>query len=280
MAKGRRLISETLKKMDMAIQILDARIPQTSMNPLLNRMLKGKPGLFILNKADLADTEKTRAWARFLKKENREILICEKNRKEKDRLLSRTCRHFFREKTWIDKRPIRALVVGIPNVGKSSFINDVSRSRKTAVGKNPGKTRDLKQIHVSSRLDLFDTPGMLWHKFSEKKTGIKLALLGAINPDILPVYEMALYLLEHLPELQEAPFRKELQKRYGIQTENTPEEVLEAVARTQGALRKGGLPDLDRASQIILTDLKEGRLGRISLESPGHPIPGESERLE
>ncbi len=182
MAKTKRLILENLKRVDVVIEVLDARAPLSSRNPLLRQITASKPRLAVLNKDDLADPVATVLWADQFRGEGHTlpVQISATTRKGLDSI-PRTCRELCRGASWLSRRPVRALIAGIPNVGKSTIINALSRKRKAEAGATPGLTRDLRRIPITGKFELFDTPGLLWHKFEDPLTGLILAYLGTVK---------------------------------------------------------------------------------------------------
>ena len=186
----KKLIAENLKKVDMVVEILDARAPLASRNPLLDVLTKGKPRLILLNKADLADPELTKQWMDWLSKgaDVRAVAVNSKNRRSL-KSVPGECKKLFAGKKWVNRRPVRTMVVGIPNVGKSTVINTLTGKKKAAASNKPGVTRDMQHVNVSRELQVLDTPGILWHKFDDPIVGLKLAVLGSIKDAILHIDE-------------------------------------------------------------------------------------------
>lgn len=266
MAKTKRLIKDNLKRVDVVIEVLDARAPLSSGNPLLRQITAGKPRLAVLNKDDLADPDATVLWADSFRSEGRvlPLRVSAATRKGID-AIPKQCRELCRGANWLQRRPVRALIAGIPNAGKSTIINALSRRRKAEAGATPGLTRDLRRIPVSRQFELFDTPGMLWHKFEDPRTGLILAALGAIKETILPDEEVTgeflAYMSRRYPSLLAGRYRLD-------DLPADPHELVELVGRRRGCLQAGGKVDLPRTSQIVLKDLREGKFGPLSLEWP------------
>lgn len=250
MAKTRKMISESLKLVDGVINLVDARLPASSQNPLLYELTGHKPTMLVLAKADLADPEKTRLWL----DKGDALAVSLRDNKSKQQLLD-FIQGFLDgklRKRFI--RPWRVMVVGIPNVGKSTLINLLAARRSAKVGDRPGITRTRQWIKISGDLDMLDTPGILWPKLEDRSTSYKLAAAGCIRDEILPLADVAKWLLAFLDK--EYPHTLERFERGG----------LEGVAEKMGALGKGGSLDVDKAAELFLRDFRAGRLGRITLD--------------
>ncbi len=266
MAKTKRLIKENLKRVDVVIEVLDSRAPLSSGNPLLRQITEGKPRLVILNKDDLADPQATDLWANHFRKEGKVVplRVSAATRKGIDSI-PKQCHELCRGAKWLQRRPVRALIAGIPNVGKSTIINSLSKRRKVEAGATPGLTRDLRRIPITRQFELFDTPGMLWHKFEDPRTGLILAALGAIKETILPDEEVTGEFLAYMSRR----YPTMLAERYNLdEIPDNPHDIVELVGRKRGCLQAGGKVDWPRTCQIVLKDLREGRFGRTSLEWP------------
>jgi len=267
MAKTKKQITEYLRKVDILIEVLDARAPEASTNPLLARLTENKPKIVLLNKDDLADPDVTKKWYDIFISDGRTIPIAvsASSRKGLDKITA-ACINLTRGARWHKRRAVRAMIAGIPNVGKSTIINSISRRRKAEAGATPGLTRDLRRIPVNRQLELFDTPGLLWHKFDDPVTGLILASLGALKETILPEEEVTGAFLSFMAEV----YPERLSRRYKLEnTDLSSHELVEMVGRRRGCLTGGGKIDFSRTSQIVLKDLREGRFGRITLEWPG-----------
>lgn len=253
MAKTRRLIAESLKLVDGIIHLADARLPQSSQNPLLYELAGNKPTMLILAKADLADPERLLPW----QIRTDALSVSLRNNKDKQKLLSFIHKYLDQNLTKRYARPWRVMVVGIPNVGKSTLINLLAGRRSAKVGDKPGITLTKQWIKISEHLEMLDMPGILWPKIEDRTAGLKLAASGCIKDEILPVPDIAKWLLSYLAEA----YPHALRDRYG-----SPQVTLGLVAEKMGSVRKGGELDLDKAADMLLRDLRSGRLGRISLE--------------
>lgn len=266
MAKTKRLILENLKRVDVVIEVLDARAPKSSGNPLLRQITESKPRLVVLNKDDLADPMATRLWAARFKEEGRTlpVQISASTRKGLS-MITRSCLELCSGAKWLSRRPVRGLIAGIPNVGKSTLINALSGRHKVTAGATPGLTRDLRRIPINNQLEIFDTPGLLWHKFEDPLTGLILASLGAVKETILPDEEVTGEFLYYMSRC----YSEALAERYKLsEIPETPHDLVEAVGRKRGCLIAGGKVDWPRTCQMVLKDLREGRFGGVSLEWP------------
>lgn len=272
MAKALREISERIKVVDIVIEICDARAPLSSINPELFNIIKNKPRIMILSKKDLADENITKSWLKYFEEKGYIALAMNLNKDNLEVIfnISKVC---LKEKIEKDKRrglkpqPIRALVVGIPNVGKSTFINKLSKRKATNVGNMPGVTKAQQWIKIKNDFELLDTPGVLWPKFENQEIGTKLALIGTIKQDILDKSNLAYSLLNYL-FIEHPEF---LTNRYGIELVdefNDENEIvlLERIGRKRGLLKAKGEVEINRVEEIILKEFKEGLMGRYSLE--------------
>ncbi len=266
MARGKRLIRDNLKKVDLVIDVLDARSPKASSNPLLYELTSSLPHVLVLNKEDLADPKATRAWQERWTGNKRLLPVCvSASNKRGVQAIERACLELCQDAPWRHRRPVRALIAGIPNVGKSTLINAMAGRRKVDSGAMPGLTRDLRRVPVSRNLEIFDTPGMLWHKFERPADGVVLAALGAIKETILPDETVLRNLLRYLQQV----YPELLAQRYLLAPlPSDPQELLEAVARRRGCLLPGGRVDEPRICAAVLKDLRQGRIGRVSLQWP------------
>ncbi|GGE16462.1 ribosome biogenesis GTPase A [Marinithermofilum abyssi] len=272
MAKARRQVEEKLKQVDMVFELLDARLPLSSRNPMIDELVRRKPRVILLTKSDLADPEATRAWSEHFRANDIQVLpidtLSGKGIKKITAVSQDLMKDKFEdmEKKGIRRRRIRAMVLGVPNVGKSALINRLAGRSAAKTGDRPGVTRSQQWIRVGNGLELLDTPGILWPKFEDRRVGLRLAVSGAIREDILPVEEVALFLLEYLA----SRYGSLLEERYKLKptAESDPLALLEEVGSRRGCMRKGGELDLEKAAEVVLRDLRSGRIGRVSLELP------------
>ncbi|MFB5759752.1 ribosome biogenesis GTPase YlqF [Paenibacillus medicaginis] len=276
MTRARRQIQEKLKLIDLVIELIDARLPLSSRNPMIDEILQGKPRMIIMNKADLADAAVTQQWIAYFKEQGQTALPVDAQTGTGIKDIPVQAKVLLKEK--IDRqiakgmkpRPIRALIVGIPNVGKSTLINRMAGRSVAATGDRPGVTKAQQWIR-SGEIELLDTPGILWPKFEDQNVGYRLAVTGAIKEEILNVEDIAFFAVKYLVSYywDAMAERFELTERPG-DSEN-PEEivgVMEAIGRKRGCIVSGGRVDLEKASSVLLRDLRAGKLGRISLEAP------------
>ena len=271
MTKARRAMEESLKLINLIIELTDARMPASGRNPDIDKMGNGKFRLILLNKADLADPAVSAAWQEYYRKQGIACILLDSRKSDGMKQIRNTilevCKEKFERdrKRGIKNRPVRAMVTGIPNVGKSTFINSFAKRSAAKTGNKPGVTRGNQWIRLNDKVELLDTPGILWPKFEDPEVGVKLALIGTINDEILSQYELALRGIEYL----KAAYPDALPSRYeGLTPDRGNEETLAEIAQIRKCLKKGGEPDTDKAARLFLEDLRSGRFGRISFEKP------------
>ena len=279
MAKTKRQIIEDLKIIDVVVELLDARIPISSRNPDIQTITKNKRKIILLDKSDLADESVNTKWVQFFSKETITILTDANSGKGINKL-TKTIDDLMKEEKERQavrgriNKTIRVMILGIPNVGKSSLINRLSKKNTTEVGNRPGVTRQKQWIRISQNQELMDTPGVLWPKFGSKEISLNLAYTGTIKDDLLPRTEIAYELLKKLYN----EYKENIKMRYKI-TEDELKEIeniednfiyalMKLIAKKRGALVSGGIPDDEKVARIILDDFRNGKLGRISLERP------------
>lgn len=272
MKKARQLVEENLKLVDVVVELLDARIPGSSANPMLREIIEEKPRIVALNKMDLADEKTTKLWLSYFRgqglwttaldsttgKGMRELLalIAEAARYKTEKLMSKG----------VAARKARVMILGIPNVGKSSLINRLAGAGKAKTADKPGVTRARQWIRIGAKADLLDTPGILWPKFEDKEVGLKLAFTGAVNDEIYDMESVARLLLGIL--LRDYPERLQVRfKLKQIVSENI-DEFMEVIGRKRGCLLKGGAIDMEKVYHILLLEFRMGKFGKISLETP------------
>ena len=265
MYKANKQIKEVLPQVDVVIEILDARIPFSSENPLLQTLRKDKPCIKVLAKSDLADPDKTALWQHWLEQEKGvKTLALSIHQPENFQQLPKLCRKIAGQKIQQDK-PIHAMIMGIPNVGKSTLINIIAGRTIAKTGNEPAITKAQQRIFLDSGIQLSDTPGVLWPNLENKNSGYRLATTGAIKDTAMEYTDVALFAAEFLLEA----YPQRLEQRYQISPlPKTDLEFLEAIGKKRGCLRSGGNIDLDKAARILLMELRDGTLGRITLESP------------
>ena len=268
MTKAVRQMKEDIKLIDLVIELLDARIPLSSRNPDIDDLGKNKARLVLLNKSDLADETDNNKWIQYFK--DKGIIALKINSKNKQGIkeINNAVQIACKEKIERDKkrgiinRPVRAMVVGIPNVGKSTFINAYAGRAAAKTGNKPGVTKGKQWIKLNKNLELLDTPGILWPKFDNQTIGMHLAFIGSINDNILDVTELAYQLVKLLA----TTYPKVVVERYKIEGHEDPLQVMYQVAEVRGCKLKGNQPDHEKTSKIIMDDFRAGKLGRITLD--------------
>lgn len=269
MAKARRLMQEDMKMIDLVIEIVDARVVRSSRNPEIDKLAGQKSRLLLLNKSDLSEDSENARWIQYFAAQNIGVVALDARTRTQMKKVVAAAQEACKEKIERDKRrgilnrPIRAMVVGIPNVGKSTFINSFSGKSVAKTGNKPGVTKGNQWIRIDSKLELLDTPGLLWPKFEDPIVGMHLAYIGSINDDIINKEELCMHFIEELL----VRFPDALTKRYDVACEGKkPHEIMEEIAVEKSCLVKGGDPDLKRVANMILDDYRSGRLGKISIE--------------
>lgn len=281
MAKTRKQIAEDLKLVDIVVEILDARIPISSQNPDIKQITQNKKKIIVLNKYDLADEKENQKWVEYFNKKDQKAILVDaltgKGINETIRLIQKEMEEDL--KKIADKgrigRKIRVMIVGIPNVGKSSFINRIAKKTSAEVGNKPGVTKQKQWIRINDKIELLDTPGVLWPKFESEEVGMHLAITGTIKDDILELTEIAYTLTKFLLE----NYRENLVQRYSLNekqieeilNQDQPEneniyEIMQLIGKKRGAVASGGRIDDDKTSKIILDDFRSGKLGKITIE--------------
>lgn len=270
MTKAKRMMQEDIKLIDLVIELVDARIPLSSRNPDIDELGRNKARLILLNKSDLADDKYNEAWSQYFQK--RGFFVVKINARSGQGLktingvIQQACKEKIERdrKRGILNRPVRAMVVGIPNVGKSTFINSYAGKACTKTGNKPGVTKGKQWIKLNKTLELLDTPGILWPKFENQAVGLRLALIGSIKDEILNVDELALELIGLLQKY----YPGMLSRRYEVEERHVCYETLQEIARRRNCLQKGGELDFPKASAILLEEFRNGKIGKITLEFP------------
>ena len=268
MTKAMRQMKEDIKLIDLVIELLDARIPISSRNPDIDNLGKNKARLVLLNKSDLADEAQNNKWIQYFK--DKGIIALKINSKNKQGIkdINNAVLTVCKEKIERDKRkgiknrPVRAMVVGIPNVGKSTFINAYAGKNCAKTGNKPGVTKGKQWIRLGKNLELLDTPGVLWPKFDDQKIGLHLAFIGSMYDNNLDMAELAYQLIKEVSKTYPEAFLN----RYGIVGDEDPLQVMYQVAEVRGCKLKGNKPDLDKTSSMIMDDFRSGKLGRITID--------------
>lgn len=281
MAKTRKQITEDMKLVDVVIEILDARIPISSQNPEIKQITQNKKKIVVLNKCDLADENDNKKWMEFFVKQGIRAILVDSNTGKGVNEVGRQVQNVMADelKKFADKgrigRKIRVMVVGIPNVGKSSFINRIAKKNSATVGNKPGVTKQKQWIRINNYIELMDTPGVLWPKFESEEVALNLAFTGTIKDDILEVTEIAYHLTKFLLE----NYRNNLLERYSLSENSVDEilsqdqdenqniyEIMQLIGKRRGAIMAGGNVDDEKTSKIILDDFRSGKIGKITLE--------------
>lgn len=270
MTKARRMMQENIKLIDLMVELVDARVPYSSKNPDIDELARNKSRLIILNKADMADAQVTKEWEAYYKEKGFFVAKVNSQKgtgiKEVKKLIEEACREKKERdrKRGILNRPVRAMVAGIPNVGKSTFINSFAGKACAKTGNKPGVTKGKQWIKINKNVELLDTPGILWPKFEDQEVGLRLAWIGSIKEEVLNTTELAVELLGFLKEQYPGVIRE----RYGVEEEAEPVQILEKIAEIRGCLMKGNQVDVEKAGLLVLDDYRSLRLGQISLERP------------
>lgn len=270
MTKAKRMMQEDMKLIDLVIELTDARVPLSSRNPDIDELGKNKARLILLNKSDLADERQNEVWAAYFKEKGYFTAKIDARSGAGMKQIQEIIREASKEKTERDRkrgilnRPVRAMVVGIPNVGKSTFINTFAGKACAKTGNKPVVTKGKQWIRLNKNVELLDTPGILWPKFEDQSVGLKLAVIGSIKDELLQTEELAMWIISFL----RGRYAGFLSKRYQIEELGTEPEILEKIAFARGCRLKGDLPDYQKAAALLVDDLRSGKLGRITLECP------------
>lgn len=272
MTKTKRMIGENLKLVDLVVEIIDARIPISSRNPDLDGLLGEKPRLIILNRADQADPVKNKEWSNWFRSKGVSVLQTDCKTGAGVKQFAPVTKSILKEQIarWAEKgqvgRPVRAMVVGVPNVGKSTFINQIARRKSAKAQNRPGVTRGKQWVTVDNDLELLDTPGILWPKFEDQTVGFHLAFTGAVKDDIMDLETLA----SHLIKVLAARYPDAIQARYKVVVPAQIQEwqLLEEAGRKRGFLISGGEVDTERMARVLLEEYRSGKLGRFTLETP------------
>ena len=271
MTKAKRAMKEDVKLVDLVIELVDARAPLASRNPDIDSLAAGKGRVILLNKADLASEKANAVWITYFESQGFQVMKIDARAKATLKQLNALIQEACKEKIERDRRrgilnrPVRAMVVGIPNVGKSTFINSFAGKAAAKTGNKPGVTKGNQWIRLTKQVELLDTPGILWPKFEDQRVGLLLAFLGSINDEILEKDELASELADYLRNITPGL----LKERYGIEEDGKkPYELLDEIAAARACLTKGGVNDLTKAARLLLDEFRGGKLGRITLEMP------------
>lgn len=271
MAKARREVEEKLKLVDFVMELVDARAPLSSQNPMLQQVLQQKSKMVVLMKKDLADNRQTEEWISYFKERSIPAIAINVNDKSDIKKVIQLAKDLGQEKLdklikkGIQPRPSRAMIVGIPNVGKSTLINRLANKKIAKTGDRPGVTKQQLWIKVKKDFELLDTPGILWPKFEDELVGYRLAAIGTIKDQLLSMQDIVAFVISYLQK----HYPERLEERYPIDRDMTDMwEIFEAIGKQRGALESGGSVNFEKVSDLVIRDLRTGRLGNITLENP------------
>ncbi|MCT4618592.1 MAG: ribosome biogenesis GTPase YlqF [Marinisporobacter sp.] len=271
MKKTKELIQQNLKLVDVVVELLDARVPISSRNPQIDEIIIGKPRVIVLNKSDLANSKVTNEWVRYFKSEGiHAIPVNSMNGSGLDKLMAEleaTVKEKMEKRIekGMRRRPVRAMIVGIPNVGKSSIINRLTGKKSAKTGDKPGVTRGKQWVRLKGNIELLDTPGILWPKFEDQNVGLKLAFTGSIKDEILDIETIALRLIEYLGE----KYPEYMIERYKLkEIEEDGLMNMESIAKNRGCIMSGGRIDYTRVANIVMDEFRSAKIGKITLEAP------------
>ena len=270
MTKAKRMMQENIKLIDLVIELVDARIPVSSRNPDIDELGKNKARLILLNKSDLAEERWNDAWAEYFKAKGYSVVKVNSKRgggiKSIQGVIQEACKEKIERdrKRGILNRPVRAMVVGIPNVGKSTFINALAGKACAKTGNKPGVTKGKQWIRLNKNVELLDTPGILWPKFEDQKVGLKLAFIGSIKDEILNTEELAAELITFMNQ----HYAGVLEEKYNIEKNEDPYVMLSSIAESRHCLVRGNELDCEKAAILLMDDFRNGRLGRLTVEYP------------
>lgn len=270
MTKAKRMMQENIKLIDLIIELVDARIPMSSRNPDIDELGKNKARLILLNKSDLAEEKQNDAWVEYFKAKGFSVVKVNSKKgggiKSIHGVIQEACKEKIERdrKRGILNRPVRAMVVGIPNVGKSTFINALAGKACAKTGNKPGVTKGKQWIRLNKNVELLDTPGILWPKFEDQTVGLRLAFIGSIKDEILNTEELAAELIQFMKK----NYRGVLSEKYAIIEVDDPYQCLADIAKSRHCLLRGNELDTVKAATLLIDDFRDGRLGRITLEFP------------
>ena len=271
MTKAKRAMQEDIKLIDVIIELVDSRVPFSSKNPDIDTLANGKSRILLMNKYDLADKAVSDKWTKYYEEKGYFVAtVNSKNGrgvKAVNDVIQKACKEKIERdrKRGILNRPIRAMIVGIPNVGKSTFINSFAGKACAKTGNKPGVTKGKQWIRLNKNVELLDTPGILWPKFEDQQVGLNLAFIGSIKDELDNIYELSLLLLDYLIK----NYPDAVADFYEIENSDSNNELLERIAIKRGCIKSGAEYDLDKAAKCLVDDFRNGRIGKISLEIPG-----------
>ena len=271
MTKAKRMMQENIKLIDLVIELVDARVPMSSRNPDIDELGRNKARLILLNKSDLAEEKQNDAWVEYFKSKGFSVVKVNSKKgggiKSIHGVIQEACKEKIERdrKRGILNRPVRAMVVGIPNVGKSTFINALAGKACAKTGNKPGVTKGKQWIRLNKNVELLDTPGILWPKFEDQTVGLRLAFIGSIKDEILNTEELATEIIQFLKKY----YVGVLAEKYAIIEDDDPYQCLADIAKSRHCLLRGNELDTEKAATLLIDDFRDGRLGRITLEFPG-----------
>lgn len=270
MTKAKRMMQENIKLIDLVIELVDARVPISSRNPDIDELGKNKARLILLNKSDLAEDKWNDAWAEYFREKGFSVVKVNSKKgggiKSINGVIQEACKEKIERdrKRGILNRPVRAMVVGIPNVGKSTFINALAGKACAKTGNKPGVTKGKQWIRLNKNVELLDTPGILWPRFEDQEVGLKLAFIGSIKDEILQTEELAAELVKFMNE----NYPGVLESKYNVEEDTDPYGMIAKIAKSRHCLVRGNELDTEKASVLLMDDFRNGRLGRLTLEYP------------
>ncbi len=270
MTKAKRQMQEDLKLIDLVIEVIDSRIPYSSRNPEIDQLAQNKARVILMNKADLADEKANRLWAEYFREQGAFAALADSRKKNNMKEIRSAIDQASAKKKERDRkrgilnRPVRAMIVGIPNCGKSTFINTISGKASTKTGNKPGVTKGKQWIKLNKDIELLDTPGILWPKFEDEQVGTNLALVGSIKDEIIPSEELSLELIDFLTKT----YPGVLCERYHIDEEKKNSDILIEIAENRKCIKSGGEADYEKAAKLLLDEFRSGALGKLTLERP------------
>lgn len=270
MTKAKRAMQEDIKLIDVIVELVDARVPKSSKNPDIDALANGKSRILLLNKSDMADPDETASWKAYYEKQGFFVQAVNSTKRNELKIVNQLIQKACKEKIERDRkrgilnRPIRAMIVGIPNVGKSTFINSFAGKACTKTGNKPGVTKGKQWIRINKQVELLDTPGILWPKFEDQTVGLRLAFIGSIKDELLQRVEISLDFIEFIKEA----YPGTLQNIYGIDESQESSLVLKAIGEVRKCIKKGTEIDYEKAAALLLDDFRSNKLGRITLEFP------------
>ncbi len=270
MTKAKRQMQEDLKLIDLVIEVIDSRIPYSSRNPEIDQLAQNKARVILMNKADLADEKANRLWAEYFREQGAFAALADSRKKNNMKEIRSAIDQASAKKKERDRkrgilnRPVRAMIVGIPNCGKSTFINTISGKASTKTGNKPGVTKGKQWIKLNKDIELLDTPGILWPKFEDEQVGTNLALVGSIKDEIIPSEELSLELIDFLTKT----YPGVLCERYHIDEAKKNSDILIEIAENRKCIKSGGEADYEKAAKLLLDEFRSGALGKLTLERP------------